>query len=64
MADEVKDTLEVSDPQEKSPAEVPARPLDYRQFPGRGHRASLQRGLEQSARGETVDLGSFTQYVD
>jgi len=26
--------------------------------------ASIKRGLEQSARGETVDLGDFTQYAD
>lgn len=27
-------------------------------------RASLGRGLAQSAAGETVDLGDFTQFVD
>ena len=26
--------------------------------------ASVQRGLEQSARGEGVDLGSFSQFAD
>ena len=25
---------------------------------------SIQRGLDQSARGETVDLGDFTQYLE
>ena len=25
--------------------------------------ASLRKGLEQSANGEVVDLGSFTQYI-
>lgn len=25
---------------------------------------SIKRGLEQSARGETVDLGDFTQYLE
>lgn len=43
---------------------VPAPPKPKRERVSRETRESVKRGLLQSAKGETVDLGDFSQYSD